>query len=225
MPILTSIISPHSIILLIGVIGAIIFKYGLLSSFVLSRWLTHPIYRELVDSLMTVLLMLGLAHLFPVFPDSLTNGKHLINICYVLVAIILYYAIQVFIGELFGLQSSYNQKEIEKLNSKLPFWTAVLSTAIVAPLFEEYIFRLCIQDLCFGNGFLAIALTALLFSSLHMFSGFSLGYFLTYACSSIILSTLYRLTGGLFYSSLMHILVDLFAVIAMYSPSIKKYME
>lgn len=69
MSILTSIISPHSIILLIGVIGAIIFKYGLLS-FVLSRWLTHPIYRELVDSLMTVLLMLGLAHLFPVFQTA-----------------------------------------------------------------------------------------------------------------------------------------------------------
>lgn len=201
----------------LGVVGLIIMKYGVLG-FILSRKVNGMLTREVIDSLVTVGILVGIG-IWLVSQDiklTLTHSHLLRNGLYFFIAIILYYAINISIGEKFGEGKSKNQLEIEKLTTEVPFSLFLISTGVLAPMFEEVVFRVYIQDLMFGNTLLGIIIASVLFSVMHMVSGFSWSGLVSYMGVSIVIGYLYLLSGGLLFSAIMHIFVNSLAVVFMY---------
>lgn len=208
-------INMNKLNMFIFVLSLIILKYGVLG-FVLSKKFENNIAKEKIDSIFTFTVLLAIFLINRNRNIAISNGNILINIVYVFIAVILYYGVNIFFGEKFSASKSKNQEQIENLSKDLPFWLALISTGFLAPIFEEVIFRFYIQDLIFQNTILAIFLTSILFSLMHMVAGFSIAGFLTYMAASIVVSILYWLSGGLLFSSIMHVIVNSLAVVFMY---------
>lgn len=85
--------------------------------------------------------------------------------------------------------------EIEQLAHQTPFWLALLSTGIIALLFEEAIFRLLIQDVIFDRSVLGILTASLIFALLHLVAGFSMSALLVHFGASDVIGTLYNFKG------------------------------
>lgn len=98
----------------------------------------------------------------------------------------------------------------------MPFALSLLATGVLAPVFEEVVFRYYLQHLAFGNGAVGILLSSLLFALMHLVAGFSLSGLLSYMSASVVVGLLYLLTGGLLFSCVMHVAVNSLAVVLMH---------
>lgn len=148
----------------------VIIKYGLLG-FVLSKKVKSIKNREKIDIVFTIFVIVMI--FLNKEESSITNKNIFMNLGFLVIAFFLYYFIQIFIGEKFGSDKSKNQLQIEKITKQVPFYISLLNTGILAPIFEEIIFRYHLQDLVFGNTIVGILLSSVLFSLLHMVSGFT----------------------------------------------------
>lgn len=208
-------INTNIVYMSIFILSLVLIKYGVLG-FVLSKKVKKNFTREKIDLVFTLIVLIGLFLLNRNREISIASNNTVINIVYIVISVILYYTVNIVIGEKLGQGKTKNQLQIEKLTKEVPFFISLISTGILAPVFEEIVFRFYIQDLIFGNTILAIFISSLLFSLMHMVSGFSISGFLTYMGASVVVGVLYVLTGGILYTALMHIIVNSLAVIFMY---------
>ena len=85
---------------------------------------------------------------------------------------------------------------------------SILSTALLAPIMEEILFRLNFKGL-FKDKNTFIYSTGLLFAAMHLLSSSSIAeliYIIPYACLGIAFSKIYADTDNIFPSIFMHIL-------------------
>ncbi len=197
------------------VLCLIVTKYGLLG-FILSKTVKHHFGKEMIDSLITFALLTAIFLLNKERMVHISNHHFILNLVYTVIAVVLYYAVNIVVGEKLAGQKSNNQARIEGLTEAVPFWLSLISTGILAPLFEEVIFRFYLQDTILGNTVLALLLSSALFALMHMVSGFTFSGFITYMGASLVVGSLYMLSGGLLFSSVMHIVVNSLAVVFMY---------
>lgn len=209
------IINSSPIYLSLLVVALVVAKYGVLG-FVLSRMVKGSCRREQLDSAFTLAVLVILLCLNRDAHVDITHDHIGLNICYTLLAIVLYYAVQIFVGEKLGGDKSQNQLRIEQLTREVPFGLSLLATGLLAPIFEEVVFRYYIQDLIFGNTLLGLCASSLLFAALHLVSGFSWSALCSYFGVSLVVGGLYILSGGLLFSSIMHVMVNSLAVVLMY---------
>lgn len=205
----------NQIYMLLFVLCVVAMRYGALT-FVLSRTVKRHSNREKIDALFSIgiLALVFWQHRDEIFHT--TYGHIGLNILYVLLAIVLFYAVNIIVGEKLGGVKSKNQQQIEKLTKEMPFAISLCCTGILAPIFEEVFFRFYIQDLVFGNTVVGILVVSLLFAFMHLVTGFTAAGLLTYMGASIVIGVLYNLTGGLLFSSIMHVTVNSLAVVFMY---------
>lgn len=212
-------LNSQSIQLLGFVLSIVIIKYGILG-FLLAKYVRKNEWKERIDSIVTIILLYFLTLVSLDYEINVVNNKWLINIILLLLAIVIYYGINVSIGEIFHFTKSDNQVDIERLIEQVPFGLTLLTTGCLAPIFEEVIFRLYFQDLILGNTWSAILLSSLFFAGMHLIRGFSIPSFLTYTGDSIVIGSLYWLTGGILFSIILHVFINSLAVLFIYFPKL-----
>lgn len=87
--------------LLLFVTALVVVKYGVVG-FVLSKTVKSSLWKESIDALVTAAMLVGLFVLNRNRPVETTNGNVLLNVVYTLMAIVLYYAVNVALGETLG---------------------------------------------------------------------------------------------------------------------------
>ena len=92
---------------------------------------------------------------------------------------------------------------------------SLITTALIAPIIEEIIFRLNFKDV-FKNKNMFIIFTGVLFGALHLMSSTSLielVFIIPYSCLGIAFSKIYAETENVFPSIIMHILHNSFTLL------------
>ena len=90
-----------------------------------------------------------------------------------------------------------------------------ITSALIAPIIEEIIFRLNFKDV-FKNKNMFIIFTGVLFGALHLMSSTSLielVFIIPYSCLGIAFSKIYAETENVFPSIIMHILHNSFTLL------------
>ena len=119
------------------------------------------------------------------------------------------------IGENIG--ESENQNTIILISKAAPIMT-LLSTAILAPIVEEGIFRLSIRKVI-SNKYLFILLSGLIFGFMHIFPtdlsiSVALTYSITYVTMGIYLAYVYTETDNIWICIMLHALNNLLSMLA-----------
>ena len=96
------------------------------------------------------------------------------------------------------------------IGSPWAFWLMAFSAVFLTPIMEEMVFRGVLTNLFFKQEWLKILLSGLVFGSLH--SSSTIPSFLIYVGMGLILASVYRLTGKLQDSILLHFLINLGAM-------------
>ncbi len=201
--------------LLLFVAVVVVMKYGV-AGYVLSKTMKSRRGKEGADAAVTAAMLVGLWLLNRDRMGAVANDHTLLNVGYTVAAIIMYYGVNVAVGETLGSGKSDNQKRIETLTREVPLGLSLLATGVLAPVFEEVVFRYYLQDLALGNGMTGLLVSSLLFALMHMVAGFSLSALLSYMGASVVVGVLYMVSGGLLFSCLMHVVVNSLAVMLMY---------
>lgn len=114
-----------------------------------------------------------------------------------------------------GIETSANQEAIQQLLVGVPFWLALLLTAVLPALAEEVIFRGYLYKKLFGKQVLAgLLFTSLLFGLMHGPTDW-LSYFI-YSFGGLILGYSYYKSGYLIYPVVIHLLNNGLATLAYY---------
>lgn len=108
---------------------------------------------------------------------------------------------------------SSNQVVLES-QLTLPFFVFAFSSALVAPIAEEIIFRGVIQHGIFKSTWLGVIISSFIFAFVHVgFDWLALIYYFVMALS---FGCIYKLTGRLYISILMHMINNTVAVVTLY---------
>ena len=114
-----------------------------------------------------------------------------------------------------GIETSANQEAIQQLLVGVPFWLALLLTAVLPALAEEVIFRGYLYKKLFGKQVLAgLLFTSLVFGLMHGPTDW-LSYFM-YSFGGLILGYSYYKSGYLIYPVVIHLLNNGLATLAYY---------
>ena len=104
-----------------------------------------------------------------------------------------------------GIETSANQEAIQQLLAGVPFWLALLITALLPALAEEIIFRGYLYKKLFGDlSIVGLVLSSLIFGLMHGPTDW-LSCFV-YSSSGLILGYSYYKTGYLIYPIVIHLL-------------------
>lgn len=131
--------------------------------------------------------------------ESFRLKNILLLLLFVVSALIIAYFMESYIFLNFP-SAFYNAPNISGYNflAQLPVWFSVLLLSVLAPIFEEIIFRKCLYQL-FNNDKLAFIISVVLFAWIH--TGFSI-WFIYYLPSSLAITYAYhrhkRLTDSIF---------------------------
>ena len=120
-----------------------------------------------------------------------------------------------YLMEMRGIDTTANQDAIVQLLAGVPFWLALLLTAVLPALAEEVIFRGYLYKKLFGKQVLAgLLLTSLVFGLMHGPTDW-LSYFM-YSFGGLILGYSYYKSGYLIYPVVIHLLNNGLAILAYY---------
>ncbi|RRK09376.1 CPBP family intramembrane metalloprotease [Lactiplantibacillus garii] len=105
-----------------------------------------------------------------------------------------------------------NNAAIENLmgGSQLALWMMGLSAIFITPVVEELVFRGALTNLFFKRTVFKILLSGLVFGSLH--SSSTLPSFLIYVVMGLILATVYRCSGKIKASIVLHFVINAAAI-------------
>lgn len=194
------------IILLFFVIYEII--YSLLSLFLSSM------IAEIITSL-CILLIFAFIYRKNIINDfkNIKNIKHIKK--YILIFLIIYiinYLINYVIYKYIGITSM--NEEIVRSNIKNYHVIYLIQLLILAPCYEELIFRLSFKDLT-KNKYLYSIITGFIFALIHVTSGGKLQYLylITYSISGFMLGYVYKDSNNIFTSMFIHYLNNLVALL------------
>ena len=110
-----------------------------------------------------------------------------------------------YLMEMRGIDTTANQDAIVQLLAGVPFWLALLITALLPALAEEIIFRGYLYKKLFGDlSIVGLVLSSLIFGLMHGPTDW-LSCFV-YSSSGLILGYSYYKTGYLVYSMVIHLL-------------------
>ena len=110
-----------------------------------------------------------------------------------------------YLMEMRGIDTTANQDAIVQLLAGVPFWLALIITALLPALAEEIIFRGYLYKKLFGGlSIVGLALSSLIFDLMHGPTDW-LSCFI-YSSSGLILGYSYYKTGYLVYSMVIHLL-------------------
>ena len=117
--------------------------------------------------------------------------------------------------EMRGIDTTANQDAIVQLLAGVPFWLALLITALLPALAEEIIFRGYLYKKLFGGlSIVGLVLSSLIFGLMHGPTDW-LSCFI-YSSSGLILGYSYYKTGYLVYPMVIHLLNNGLATLAYY---------
>ena len=120
-----------------------------------------------------------------------------------------------YLMEMRGIDTTANQDAIVQLLAGVPFWLALLLTAVLPALAEEVIFRGYLYKKLFGKQVLAgLLFTSLVFGLMHGPTDW-LSYFI-YSFGGLILGYSYYKSGYLIYPVVIHLLNNGLATLAYY---------
>lgn len=123
------------------------------------------------------------------------------------------------VGYIIGIQigESENQNTIILITEAAPIIT-LISTALLAPIVEEGIFRLALRKII-SNKYLFVILSGLIFGFMHIFptdlnTAVALTYSITYVTMGVYLAYIYVETDNIWYGIIIHALNNLLSMIA-----------
>ena len=120
-----------------------------------------------------------------------------------------------YLMEMRGIDTTANQDAIVQLLAGVPFWLALLITALLPALAEEIIFRGYLYKKLFGDlSIVGLVLSSLIFGLMHGPTDW-LSCFI-YSSSGLILGYSYYKTGYLVYPMVIHLLNNGLATLAYY---------
>ena len=120
-----------------------------------------------------------------------------------------------YLMEMRGIDTTVNQDAIVQLLAGVPFWLALLITALLPALAEEIIFRGYLYEKLFGGlSIVGLVLSSLIFGLMHGPTDW-LSCFV-YSSSGLILGYSYYKTGYLVYPMVIHLLNNGLATLAYY---------
>ena len=120
-----------------------------------------------------------------------------------------------YLMEMRGIDTTANQDAIVQLLAGVPFWLALLITALLPALAEEIIFRGYLYKKLFGSlSIVGLVLSSLIFGLMHGPTDW-LSCFI-YSSSGLILGYSYYKTGYLVYPMVIHLLNNGLATLAYY---------
>ena len=120
-----------------------------------------------------------------------------------------------YLMEMRGIDTTANQDAIAQLLAGVPFWLALLITALLPALAEEIIFRGYLYKKLFGGlSIVGLVLSSLIFGLMHGPTDW-LSCFI-YSSSGLILGYSYYKTGYLVYPMVIHLLNNGLATLAYY---------
>ena len=118
-----------------------------------------------------------------------------------------------YLMEMRGIDTTANQDAIVQLLAGVPFWLALLITALLPALAEEIIFRGYLYEKLFGGlSIVGLVLSSLIFGLMHGPTDW-LSCFV-YSSSGLILGYSYYKTGYLVYPMVIHLLNNGLATLA-----------
>ena len=118
-----------------------------------------------------------------------------------------------YLMEMRGIDTTVNQDAIVQLLAGVPFWLALLITALLPALAEEIIFRGYLYKKLFGSlSIVGLVLSSLIFGLMHGPTDW-LSCFI-YSSSGLILGYSYYKTGYLVYPMVIHLLNNGLATLA-----------
>ena len=118
-----------------------------------------------------------------------------------------------YLMEMRGIDTTVNQDAIVQLLAGVPFWLALLITALLPALAEEIIFRGYLYKKLFGDlSIVGLVLSSLIFGLMHGPTDW-LSCFI-YSSSGLILGYSYYKTGYLVYPMVIHLLNNGLATLA-----------
>ena len=118
-----------------------------------------------------------------------------------------------YLMEMRGIDTTANQDAIAQLLAGVPFWLALLITALLPALAEEIIFRGYLYKKLFGDlSIVGLVLSSLIFGLMHGPTDW-LSCFI-YSSSGLILGYSYYKTGYLVYPMVIHLLNNGLATLA-----------
>jgi len=114
--------------------------------------------------------------------------------------------------QIYHQSQTQNNQAIKTLmnGSPLSLWMMAISAVFLTPIVEELVFRGVLTNLFFKQEWLKIALSGLVFGSLH--SSSTIPSFLIYVTMGLVLATVYRLTGKIHASIALHFLINALAM-------------
>jgi len=109
---------------------------------------------------------------------------------------------------LYQQSQAQNNAAIKNLMSGSPvaMWMLAISAVFITPIVEELVFRGVLTNLFFKQEWLKIILSGVVFGSLH--SSSTLPSFMIYVTMGLILATVYRLSGKIQDSIILHFLIN-----------------
>ncbi|BDZ30657.1 type II CAAX endopeptidase family protein [Lactiplantibacillus sp. WILCCON 0030] len=109
---------------------------------------------------------------------------------------------------LYQQNQTQNNAAIKSLMSGSPvaMWMMAISAVFLTPIVEELVFRGVLTNLFFKQEWLKIGLSGLVFGSLH--SSSTVPSFLIYVTMGLILALVYRLSGKIQDSIILHFLIN-----------------
>lgn len=146
------------------------------------------------------------------FNVKLITQPKLISFLWLILFLILYFLLSYVSAKFLVVPRSTNQSDLLSTLSNqsiIGVQIELITLSIVAPIFEELICRGLIMNSFFKNskfGF-DIILSSIIFSLLHQHQSFIV--LLPYLTLGILLGILYRITGKLMYSVILHITINI----------------
>jgi len=119
---------------------------------------------------------------------------------------------QILNQQIYHQSQTQNNQAIKTLmnGSPLALWMMTISAVFLTPIIEELVFRGVLTNLFFKQEWLKVALSGLVFGSLH--SSSTIPSFLIYVTMGLVLATVYRLTGKIHASIALHFLINALAM-------------
>lgn len=146
-------------------------------------------------------------------PSVLRNGRAWKT---VMIGVVILYLVKMLGGAVLFLEhganaNTSNQSVIESLG--MPPVLLVVLTVIVAPIVEEIACRGIIQGLAFGNSYLGVAVSTLVFGVLHMPT--DIGSWIIYGGMGLVLGLVYHKTQKIEYGITVHFINNALGVALM----------
>lgn len=169
-------------------------------------WVFYSVLQYLLPIIFLVNYM---KHKFDV--KSITQPQ-LISLLWVILFLIIYFLLTYVSAKIFVVPRSTNQSDLLSTFSNSSIFgiqIELITVCILAPIFEELICRGLIMNSFFKNskyGF-DIILSSIIFSLLHQHQ--NLIVLLPYLILGVLLGILYRITGKLMYSVILHIAINM----------------